>query len=73
MGDDWDTASKSYNYKLELSVSLDYMTLSKGFAETVNREEIESHIKALTEQWIRNPKNQQNLMNMILGNTGILI
>jgi len=69
----WDTSSKECNYSIKLRVTIHHMLPPKDTQEKIEREQMRAHIDVVVARWIGNQKNQQNLMNMILGNTGILI
>lgn len=69
----WNTDSKDCEYSIRLKVTLHRRLPPKDNPEKMEREQIQSHIDAIAGAWLADKKNQQNLMNMILGNTGILI
>lgn len=60
-------------FQINLTIRLDWIEAPETTAEKVKRDDIQHHINCKVFDWIHNQKNQQNLMNMILGNNGILV
>lgn len=60
-------------YDINVKVTLQWREQSNNKVTALTREQAQIHIDHLTHEWISNQKNKQNLMNMILGNNGILI
>jgi len=68
-----DVDSKECEYTLTLKVELRHRLPPENNAERREREVIQNQLHFYVNKWMSDQKNQQNLMNMILGNTGILI
>lgn len=69
----WNTDSKDCEYSMKLKVTLHHRLPPEDNPERMEREVLQNHIDIHVGKWMSDPKNRQNLMNMILGNTGILI
>ncbi len=70
---DIDETSSSCKYSIDIKIQLHFLTPPKDFANEMERKVMENSINAKAGVWLSNPKNKQNLMNVILGNTNILI
>lgn len=64
---------KDCQFQINLTIRLNWLVAPETTAEKVKRAEIQNHIDFKVFEWIHNQKNQQNLMNMILGNDVELI
>lgn len=64
---------KETEYTIDLKVTLQHITPPDNRLEKMEREAMQAHIDGLAGTWLADKKNQQNLMNMILKNNGILI
>jgi hypothetical protein len=70
---DWNTGIKHCEYSMKLKVTLKRRLSPEDASKNAERETLQNHIDIHVTKWMSDPKNRQNLMNMILGNTGILI
>ena len=65
--------SESIKYELSINVKLNYLNPPQNIEEKIKREMIQTKIDAKVYQFVHDPLNKQNLMNMILENINILI
>jgi len=69
----WSIDHNECEYIMKLKVMLRYRQPPENHVEVVEREVLQNNINIHVGKWMSDPKNRQNLMNMILGNTSIII
>ena len=63
----WDADSRQCEYHITLKVDV------SNADDPEYAKRLEANINAIVDLWIAKPRNKQNLMNTIFGNTGIIV